>query len=452
MRDAKRIVKAIRSSELCWLFLVSCFWVIGSYPAILTGDSLDSWNQVKTLNFDDAHPVISTLFLWTTSLGGNFLWLAAFVQISLMQLAIFLILRSFLPNHESYKLVRLTSLLVFLPIIGAFSVTIWKDIPFTAFIMIGISGLLFPEGKSLKCLAFYGSLFGFGLCFRHDGWPLSVLFVSFLLIAKGIPLFKRNGIKNQVILVIALSTFVPIILQPASVSLVKATPMQPWFNYSSFYGDLFYLYAVSPNSMNPESRALMGQIIKGDALAGARNCTTIDGVIFNSGFDANKANEFRNRILHIWLESFKKNPETISWARYCRGAAFLPPPFANPPQNYAFIAVGTANDHPLSIKSEPLVPFLHSLTVAWISLWQLNGQIMGWPGLYLFLFILIFMITPIARRNSAWVLILALICSRSVFLVFFAGAPDFRYAALVQILSLCLLTAARENHRGVKVI
>ncbi len=167
----------------CIPFLVvSFFFLVAFYPAAMTPDSLAQWEQAKTREFTNWHPVVYT---WVI-MALTFIWdspaIIAVFQIGLLSLASgflgYTLERFLFPK----KFIWLGLVLLALsPVNAIYSITIWKDVVYSAFMLlfsIIIFILVKTSGQETRKLSFLVMfvLVSLGLVFfRHNGFPVFVV-------------------------------------------------------------------------------------------------------------------------------------------------------------------------------------------------------------------------------------------------------------------------------------
>ena len=150
------------------------FWFLSSFPGKMTVDSLDVWSQVKSGQFNDWHTVTYGYFVYVFSLGGRYLALVSLTQAALAYLAVFKLISALFADKTFGTKLKISSVIFLLPFIGSISVTLWKDVPYAVFSVIGLSCLINSNEPSKT--RSYGFLYlGLGSLFRHDGWPTLVV-------------------------------------------------------------------------------------------------------------------------------------------------------------------------------------------------------------------------------------------------------------------------------------
>ena len=122
---------------LYWLlFLTSSsvflLWLLGHWPGAMTIDSINSWNQTKTLGISNWHPWTYTVFmLGLTQLLDSPAVVGIFQILTLAGLASFVC--TFLIREKTPGLLVLPffALFVLSVPIGLYNITLWKDVPFS---------------------------------------------------------------------------------------------------------------------------------------------------------------------------------------------------------------------------------------------------------------------------------------------------------------------------------
>ncbi|MCA1320495.1 DUF6020 family protein [Bacillus tianshenii] len=189
-----------------WIYFILIFscglvYLIAFYPAGMSPDSLASWRQAHTFEFNDWHPIF---FTWT---------IMVLVQIwdspAIMTLFQNLVLSSFLA-YSFYQLQKLgiRPVLLFLmcliimviPTFGVYTIIIWKDVLFSATILIFTVHLFLivhSNGEWLKYrlnfILFFLSSFGV-VFYRHNGFPIFIVTMIVLILLYRKQLWKKAGL------------------------------------------------------------------------------------------------------------------------------------------------------------------------------------------------------------------------------------------------------------------
>lgn len=184
-----------RRSGACSFFICLLCWLpyfLYQYPGIMTPDSINQFEQVLGLiPYSNHHPLAHTMMIKLFYHIGLLFTSNMVIAISFYTF----IQMCFLAFGAAYfiqtaKMFRVRSLLLFVitlfyalvPYNAVFSVTIWKDIPFAAAVLLFSCSLLrLRKGAETKTMLVF-ILSGIMLClFRSNGWYGFVLCLPFLL-------------------------------------------------------------------------------------------------------------------------------------------------------------------------------------------------------------------------------------------------------------------------------
>lgn len=182
----------MESFILYWLppFAVFMVYYFAFYPAIMSSDSLEQWRQILNFDFDDWHPAFHSLAQYLITQ----LWHSA-AAVSLAQIlfttGVFAYGMHTLKQQGApkYLLFFLTLLFAIHPLHGAYSITLWKDIPFSVSLLwlsILLVRIATTEGRWLKRwqnLLLLTVVLTLTFFFRHNGFApvLATLLGLFIL-------------------------------------------------------------------------------------------------------------------------------------------------------------------------------------------------------------------------------------------------------------------------------
>jgi Family of unknown function (DUF6020) len=164
------------------------YWV-AFYPAAMTPDSLAQWDQAHTGDFNDWHPVIFTwiiMFLtWLWDSPGIISLLQIFMISTVVAYSLFQFEKIGVPKKFLYGV---TAFFVILPVSGIFPIIIWKDVLYSAFMLLfstHVFNIVYSKGLWIRNKwSIAGLLFSsIGLVFfRHNGFPVFIIVLLALLI------------------------------------------------------------------------------------------------------------------------------------------------------------------------------------------------------------------------------------------------------------------------------
>ena len=184
-----------RHTGLCGFLLCMLFWMfyfLYQYPGIMTPDSINQLEQVLGLiPYSNHHPWIHTLFIklfYTIGYTITGSMVAAMGFYTLMQMCFLAASISyFVSSTRIFHLKPVWSFLLalayaLLPYHAVYSVTVWKDIPFAAAVLLFLTALLRIHNRNHRSDYIIFILSGIMMCvFRSNGWYAFLLCLPFLL-------------------------------------------------------------------------------------------------------------------------------------------------------------------------------------------------------------------------------------------------------------------------------
>lgn len=183
-----------RHTGLCGFLLCMLFWMfyfLYQYPGIMTPDSINQLEQVlHVIPYSNHHPWVHTLLISVFYhlgylLTGNMVTAMSFYTFFQMCVLAFSV-SFFLNTLRGFRVkpavcLTLSLFYALVPYNGVFSVTVWKDIPFAAGVLVFVCCLLrltfFTKGTDLALFV----LSGLSICLmRSNGWYAFLLCLPFL--------------------------------------------------------------------------------------------------------------------------------------------------------------------------------------------------------------------------------------------------------------------------------
>lgn len=425
------------------------FWLLSSYPAKLSGDSIDILRQARQGEINDWYPVTYVLLVDFFSVSGKYPAFVSILQLLLVTCTLYLVIGSFCFSMSKRNRLRLVSILMLTPMFGGMAVTLWKDIPYACFTAIGITLISRDVRQELNRFGWF--LISFGSVFHHEG-PVACIVISILLLAWKILRKLRKPIHNSQNLVglpirFAACGVIGTLISMSAVVLSDADPKPRWQLTMNLLADLQYVNAQAGDALPPSTKRILDSISSGDSLTGARSCASINGMVFNDGFDFESANENALRMPSIWLDTlFSNQGKLLIKAHLCRAEAFLPPPIAWGPAYVYWLVQEQSIDNNQSI-SQGIPEALTQLEHNWTGLWIKYLWFLGWPGLHLLTAVLALLF---AKRiyNVDTSIPMVYVVGHALTLVVSTPAQDFRYAFSWNFISIgiaCLLFSSRTT-------
>ncbi|MFN0060494.1 MAG: hypothetical protein ACKVX7_18710 [Planctomycetota bacterium] len=178
--------------KLAAVFMLPCaiVWTVcllAYWPALMSSDSIDQWEQVLQGRFYDDHPALSTILLWVASRVAQTPAVAGVMQIAALSVLTGWGLWRFVAAGGPRWVAWLTCLLIALsPVNAPLAVTLWKDVLFSAamaWLSILVLGAICDEQRRAKTFVAIGIAAALLTALRHNGIVPAVATLALLGIA-----------------------------------------------------------------------------------------------------------------------------------------------------------------------------------------------------------------------------------------------------------------------------
>jgi hypothetical protein len=419
------------------------------YPAIFTPDSYAVLEKAIDRNNSFGGSAGTTLpsiiFLKIFSLEGRLIVGVTIMQSILIYIAIYLWLEILAPIVKKKARLLMVGVLFLTPFFGPLAVTIWKDVPYIAFTMIGLAKITsLTSNQFQKNLGYV--LITLGSTFRHEGFLIIGIAAVILMLLHFFLKFKRktSAYGGSILRLFICSAFVLLITNTTN-HLFNIESPGNFYKTQAFFLDLEHVHSNFPEKLPNEIRGELEKISTKKSLVGFNSCADTQNFI-SSDFNLDYANQIAWKMPKYWLEAMNSNArEELTSARICRSSSNLLPFFANKPVASFWPTVGMSpND------LRPDRPFIvekvfYPAGWLWAKIWQVNGNLIGWPGLHLS-FILFFVFSRFIWsdkdvfkiENVAILIPLSFLIARSLVLFGTVPSQEFRFFAHVYFISIPL--------------
>lgn len=165
--------------------LVSIFFLLVFFPGIMTIDGNYQWKEVQSGIIDNAHPFFSTYFMYLLSKIWN-----THMSIIVFQNIIFSFLWTIICHktrcYNYLSQLVITIVLCFTPLFAIFSITVWKDILYSYYLMM-LAFLTYDKFKdnnnhlSKKIMFIFGLLIFLVFNYRHNGKIVALLYICYFV-------------------------------------------------------------------------------------------------------------------------------------------------------------------------------------------------------------------------------------------------------------------------------
>ena len=432
-------------------------WWVALLPGGISNDTLDSWTQIKTGQWASHHPPPFTAFFWLTSLGGTTPATTSLAETILIaaSLAWFATVVSSVLNAGRAVFVAAFALAA-LPLVGPFSVIIWKDVPETAALLV-LTGMLVlawsrNEAPSPRWwVALSGTSLVAGLLRWNGGATAAVAGVIAVIALTG----KRRWWTGLATAGGGLAGTGVLLLLP---HVSSVTPVQPVDSMAEQIADLAQFARNHPQSFTAHDRAILGTIAPfAEWRTAGYTCVTVDPVTYYMIRYEHLETALRAErpaLSHLWRKLARKHPGELLHARLCRASlawSFGDPPRREIPTVHPEVSPNDYGLHQLS--PAPLRRAARRYAELSNDRWV---QVMFWrPAIWFLLTIATALLAGL--RGGRWRLLLLVLAVPAGVLLSYAVQPaaqDARYtyaATVICQVATVAYVAARFRRRRVEV-
>ncbi|MEV4625970.1 DUF6020 family protein [Micromonospora sp. NPDC049523] len=447
--------------------LVLLFWWVAYYPGLFSPDSLNYMWQSTTGNWNTHHPVAYTSLVWlslqTTGGVGALTLLQTVLLAAGLAYAVTGLRRL---GGPGWLWALAAVVLVALPPIGSFVLSVWKDVAFAlchVFLFGTVARLVAlrkerggPAKPALPRTLLYALLVELVLLclFRQNGVIVAAVIIAVCaLVMRGVA--WRVVIAGGSAIVIALLTNW---LLPPALGVRNAGSMVA---LESVFSDIAVGYAKDPAGFPARDTAVMAQVAPLDHWRSSADCYSVDPTVWSPNFDRTAAQEHLSDLVGVWRRLAQRSPGTVIEARICRSAigwqptstgnvARSPNPWSvrayvqRDPAFQASPAAHAAYSRPLSQRAAKIAIELNTRTVTPEWLW--------WRGApWAYAAYLIVGLVAWRRREPALVALASLSAGNQLSVMVVNAAQSARYMVVPFMLGILLLpllaTARREADR-----
>lgn len=314
--------KAIWATLLVWMPMVC--WYAALRPGLMSEDSLSVWRQATGGDWVDLHPPLYTAAMWLSAsifdhpglltLGQSLFLAASVVAVALS------LLRLGAPVRAVWFA---TGALAVSPMLGLFSISLWKDIPYTAAVLLASARVIdlasvrlrgqgdevVPTMRALTLWLVVATLF------RQNGIIFAAVVLSVLmLILRG----QRRSVAGAGGIVVLAFVLLKVVVYPAAG--VERSPAQA--SLAMFMHDIAAVARTDPSVFDPADRSLMGTVAPFDTWRmrserfGCASANWEWGPEFTWARVEGRADDY----LRLWAEVLGERPWRVVSNRLCVGA------------------------------------------------------------------------------------------------------------------------------------
>lgn len=290
----KKILDKHKKDILIFIIPFSIFFILflAYYPGIIPYDGAYQWSQVESGLINNEHPFVSTYFMYLLSKIWNCPQVVIFFQVLIFSLFWTIMCNRLRNNTNFKKQIVYTFFISSLPIISIYSITLWKDILYSYYLMM-LSFMTYWlvsvnnfQGKK-NDYVFVGILLFLVFSYRHNGMLVAILYIIFIAFIY----LKNNRKQLKNILYIFLSFTILFILFsfPKSYYLEKTSKSNSdeiSLNTVDFYMTWMFGAFVDSNVISDEDLEFLNNIIEVDYWDSVYN-----GYLINTTYVPDEVNE-----------------------------------------------------------------------------------------------------------------------------------------------------------------
>jgi hypothetical protein len=405
------------------------WWFAALRPGLMSADSLESWAQATGSPWIDLQPPLYTAAMWVSdalvgspsllTLGQSLLLASSIVATGLALVRV---------GTDRRIVVPLCAVVVCTPMVGAFSVSLWKDVPYTAALMFVVARLIDLAGARaagddlaarslLRPIAAWSAL-GVGL--RQNG--ILVVSVLFVILWACLPSLRRRAVSGLLVSIAVLA-----VMRLVAYPLLDVQGGPANSQVSTFLHDVASVAGRDPGALDDGDRALLERVapvqVWGDAWR-RFGCYSANWQ-YSLEFDWRRIDGRQRDYVRLWLELLRENPRAVVGNRGCAGAV------AWRPDNHGVLyTVSRGIDgNDLGLRTVPVVSGWNDMAVDVLdALDDPDVQWIAWraPG-WLYLTYVVVGAAAWRRRQPSLVLPLALPVSLQLSVAVLNPAQDARY-------------------------
>lgn len=414
------------------MYVLYCLYLLSYYPAIMSYDSIDQWKQADSFVLNDWHPVFHTLFVYIIKQLNNTPAAVAFIQIITLSAAISLLLMQLEKSGVKRRTGFILSFIYALnPVNGIFSISMWKDIPYSiSLIFLSYVLLKIYSSEGNWILKNYNKL-TLGiilLCtslFRHNGL-VPVLVSSLLLII----VYKAHYKRFLIIFTLTGLLFIFIKIPLYNIlNVSKTSDMQPYVL------SMLQISAIAHNNgkVDDKEKEFLSKMAEWEDLKKGYNRYNILGITSSDSFNKDFFKQNKAKYIKTWIKLVLKNPG-ISVKAYLDRINLIWR-IDNPTGVNNLVSNSVIYTNDMGLKTESRLPFLKNILDAIAD--ATKKPYLNWlfwrPAIYLYITLIICILILFSgiNRKSLLVLIPSLANVAGLILVTVSSQTRYYYASLL---------------------
>lgn len=450
MTKAIELCKKNKKDITIFLILSSIFVFIflSYYPGIMTYDSNIQWNEVITGKLTNTHPFLSTYFMYLLSKIHKTTTIVILYQIILSAFTIVRIFKVIREKDSKFYIeIILCILIALIPIISIYTITLWKDIIYSYY-LLNYAIYLYEWDKNNYSFSNYKYIIMAILLFLIFSYRVNGMIVAILLLIFTTIIMIRKKIERKIILkyIIAFIICNLIILIPKNYYLNKI----PKDNTTSLGTINTYMIWIYGEYLHNDVVKDKKEIQFLNNISDTNNWGNVySGYLINNTnlMDINKEYLIENQkqFRSYFLETTIKNPKEFV-IHYLKADSLLIAPITQGYiYSYDFSNWGTECN--FDSKTSPIIKGVSNIYNKLIN-FTLNCKyinILHFPANILYLSIIIILILNIINKTKKYTMIILPMLCNTISLLPINIAQDLRYV-YINYLTLMAIVILLSNY------
>ena len=443
---------AFAGTFVLWIPLL--LWFLGNRPGFMTFDTFDVWRQVVTHHWEDTHPVSYVIAMKFSQMFVGSLSLLAFAQTIYIAFGLGMLCRALVRagchRVATYGVVVIVS---WLPQVGGFTITLWKDIPYTAAMLcvtarvIDIFSFRLSRPKAVLPRWLLRSLFVHLLAvvvFRQNGIFFAVFLGAMLLAVKT---GRRRGVAVMTTALFVIFLTIKLAVYPAIG--VMHTPAEN--NLAGFVHDIDAALVKNPEIFSQEDLAMLERAMPLTQWRNSYYCYAIINWYLNPSMRLNAFREDSSEYLALWRKVLREAPGTVISNRIC--VASLAWRVDQKGSGYIYTLTYGVPDNPYGFKTNPVIPRLRPRMLkmlAWTDIPHRLWYTWRAPG-WIYLLDLLLIAQAVRFRRWVWLLPGAVPLAQQLNVMVLNPSQDARYMFGAYMIAISTLSVAVLSRRSVRL-
>nr|WP_055506455.1 hypothetical protein [Nonomuraea pusilla] len=431
--------------------VLACWWA-AFHPGLFSRDSVLYLSHTMVGPWVSDHSALYDALVWLSFTRTGDLGAVTLGQTTAMAAALTYLAQSLKAMGAPRLLTTVVAMLLpFAPTVGAFTVTLWKDVPFTV-CAVAIAGvcarMAARRAVTVPLLVSLGVLMTLLGLFRANGFLVVGVAVLVLLtvVASG---------RLRLLLTGVLAAGLPLLLTNVVLPHAGIQAPSKTYVYHTAFGDIAVAYRERPDLFTDRDRALMEAVAPLSRWYEGGTCYTINPLIWRRDFSWPQADAHASELLDLWKRLLFADPKVVVDARLCRGAIAWRPVqdewavggqtyrFSRRPNADTYVGPTKVPDFPgRSVFSlRPLSPELNRVADPWLTnaLAPQYDWVLWRGAAWAYLAYLAVALGALALRNR-WVAgVAAVVAGQQLAVLANISAQDFRYMAAPIVIGAMLV-------------